>query len=278
MNNVLRYELDEYGKVGITLGEFNSLAEMDLFMHKFKDSNMVKEYYLEKINEFLKTNMATNYLNSISGKENNGYLRGYTKDKYKYRLIPIIYQSNLVPEDEAIRRLRSKLEERKILYDIYNKKFYVLPSGQTRFLKDELHRVIGHNGSSRIFIKEFIRYIKSLKQDEKYFVLRCLCDKCHLLDKDKNKVDNLYKIRKDDKEYKLVKVRHYNVGDYSDEEVGEMIDTGDEIDLRKEVDKFFEEEFINNDMSYMLENHDIDEIDRNTNYFDNLEKSKGRGR
>ena len=39
MNNVLRYELDEYGKVGITLGEFNSLAEMDLFMHKFKDSN-----------------------------------------------------------------------------------------------------------------------------------------------------------------------------------------------------------------------------------------------
>lgn len=277
MESVLRYELDEYGKVGITLESFNSLEEMDVFMQKFNDTNDVKNVYLDKINEFLKTPLATNYLKSIKEKENNGYVRGYTKDKYRLRLIPMIFKSTLLTEDKVYTKLRAKLMERKVLYDIYNRKFYILPANPTRFLKDELHRVVGHNGSNRIFIKEFINYIKSLNINERYYVLRVLCDKCDLLDEPRKKVDNLYKIHEKDGNYQLNKIKHYSFGDYSDEEITEMSREEEKPTTREGIDSDFEKLLSDFDIGYILENYDLDEIDRKTDYFDQMEK-RGRKR
>ena len=65
MKSSLRYELDDYGKIGITLEEFDSLEQMDLFMQQYKDSNDVKEAYLSRINDFLKTRRAKEFLKLV---------------------------------------------------------------------------------------------------------------------------------------------------------------------------------------------------------------------
>ena len=283
MNSVLRYELDDFGKIGITLEKFSSLQEMDLFMKKFKDSNEVKEYYFDKINEFLKTNPAKEFLKLVNGKENNGYLRGYTKYNNSYVHVPIIFQRKVVSDKDCFKRLRQQLQNRKILNDIYRRKPYLLPPPPTLFLRHELCRVVIHNGSNRIFIKEFIRYIEKMNMEERYFVFRCLCDKCHLLDNDKENNLNLYKILHNEDGYSLVKTKKYHIGnkytlDYDDDKE----DTKEkEIELREydkdSINKDFVSSFNYSDVEHMLENFDIDEIDRNTNYFDNLE-GKGRGK
>lgn len=277
MRSILRYELDDYGKVGITLEEFDSLEEMDKFMKRFSDSNDVKDTYLERINKFLKTENATKFLKSIT-KENNGYLRGYSSDGYQLRHIPLIYQSSLLPEGKCYTQLREKLQERSVLYDIYNRKYFVLPKNPTRFLKDELAYCVKHHGTNRIFIKEFIIYIKSLKPEERYFVLRVLCDKCHLLDMPKKKGINFYKIRYDYLKkigtgYELVRTHPYSFGDFTDEEVHEMIPEDVEVSTRDGADTEFES--IVQDIEKLLEEYDIEEIDKNTDYFDKM-KRKGR--
>ena len=65
MKSLLRYELDNLGKIGITLKEFDSLIEMDEYLKQFNDSNDVKEVYLKVINEFLKTPEAIKFLSNI---------------------------------------------------------------------------------------------------------------------------------------------------------------------------------------------------------------------
>lgn len=275
MNCALRYELDDLGKVGITLEVFNSLEAMDLFMQKFCDSNDVKEAFLDKINKFLKTDRAREFLNLIKERENNGYIKGYAYDATRSYHIPLIYQSSILNEKDIYIRLRQNLLKRSVLYDIYYRKWYILPKNPSRFLRDELAHCVVHNGTSRIFIKEFINYIKRLNKEERYFVFRVLCDKCNLLDVPKKKNNNLYKIRFDNlsnigKEYKLVRVQHYAVGDFSEEELSD--NKNDTVSLRDGVS----EEFCIKDISLMLENYDIDEIDRNTDYFDKLEKKRGK--
>lgn len=266
MKSSLRYELDDYGKIGITLEEFDSLEQMDLFMQQFKDSNDVKEAYLSRINDFLKTRRAKEFLKLVKDKENNGYLRGYTIYNNSRVHVPIIYQSIVVPEEECIKRLRASLQNRSVLYDIYHRKPFLLPSAPTLFLRHELCHTIVHNGTNRIFIKEFISYIKNLNINEKYFVFRCLATNCHLLNKDKLKTNNVFKIRNKANEYELVKTKHYFFGDYSDEELHEMIKDDDKINLRDGVDN----DFVIKDISELFEEYDLDEIDRNTDYFDNI--------
>ena len=158
-------------------------------------------------------------------------------------------------------------------FHIYNHKYYILPSRPTLFLKDELRHAVVHHGTKKIFIREFIDYIKKLSEEERYFVLRVLSDKCHLLDNPKKKWVNNFKIRVNNigkvKEYSLVKVKHYPVGDFSDEELHENI-SSEEINLRDGAD----DEFAMKSIEDLLKEFDIDEIDRNTDYFDDKGKTR----
>lgn len=272
MKSILRYELDNRGEIGITLEEFDSLSEMDLFMQKFSNSNDVKEKYFDKINTFLQDKKCIDFLNTVT-KENNGYLRGYARDKYKNRLVPLIFNSKLLSEDMCYSILRKELEKYKVLQDIYNHKYYILPSKPTLFLKDELRHAVVHHGTKKIFIKEFIKYLEKLSKEERYFVLRVLCDKCNLLDNPKKKWVNNFKIRPSNigkiKEYSLVKVRHYPLGDFSDEELNEKT-SSEEFNLRDGAD----DEFAMKSIEDLLKEYDLDEIDRNTDYFDNKGKTR----
>ena len=270
MKSKIRFELDDYGKIGITLEEFDTIFEMDLFLKKFRDSNKVKENYLDKINEFLKTDTVKEFLKLVNGRENNGYLRGYTKYNKTKVHIPLIYESTLLPEDECFKNLKSNLGSKKVLYDIYHRKPFLLPGYPTLFLRDELCHAVVHNGTSKIFEKEFIKYIHSLNDEERYLTFRCLADKCHLLNKDRERSDNHFKIRNNGNEYSLVKTKHYSFGDYSDQEIHEMIKEDIKPNLREYADK----EFNIKDIEKLLEEHDIDEIDRNTDYFDNKGKTR----
>ena len=268
MKSKLSYELDDAGRIGITLEEFESLEQMDLFMQQFKDSNDVKESYLDRINEFLKTDKAIGYIKMDSKKENNGYLRGYTKYLNTMVRIPLIYKSVVVDKRECFKRLRINLHNRKVLYYIYNKKPFLLPLKPTLFLRHELCHTLIHNGSDRIFVKEFASYIEKMEPSEQYFAIRCLAEKCDLLSPPKVECDNIYKIRKNEDGLHLVKTRKYSIGEFSDEEIHEMIPKDDKPKLRDEADS----EFRLRDIEELLKEYDLDEIDRNTDYFDNKGK------
>ena len=276
MKSLLRYELDDFGKIGTTLKEFDSLKEMDEYLKKFNDSNDVKEEYINEINEFLKTKKAIDFLANVPN-ENNGYLRGYTPSKNKLRHITLIFNNNLLPEEKCYTKLREKLEENKVLYDLYHRKYYLLPSKPTLFLKDELRHAVVHHGTKRIFIKEFIIYIRKLDPEGRYFVLRTLSDKCKLLENNKGKTINNYKIRKDNLSslsngYKLVKVRHFPFGDYSLEELHEMEPKDEKIELRDDVSEY--DEFSNKNITDLLKEFDIDELDKKITYFDEMERGR----
>lgn len=269
MDCKLRYELDDSGKIGITLEEFDSLEQMDLFMRQFKDSNSVKESYLDEINKFLKTDAAKGFLKIIKGRDNNGYLRGYTKYNERFVRMPLIYQSAVLNKNECFKRLRVNLHNRKILYYIYNKKPYLLPGYPTLFLRHELCRVLVHYGSDRIFVKEFVSYIEKMKPEEQYFAIRSLAEKCDLLNPPKVECDNIFKIWKTSDKYSLVKTRHYSFGDYSDEEIHEMI-----MDNKVNLREYAYSEFEMKNIGDLLKEYDLDEIDRNTDYFDNKGKMR----
>ena len=94
----LRYVLDDFGKIGVTLKEFDSLEEMDDYMQAFKDSNEVKKVYLSKINEFLKTKPAEELLHKVK-QENNGYIKGYAPYKDgRMHHIHLLYEGTLLDE------------------------------------------------------------------------------------------------------------------------------------------------------------------------------------
>ena len=270
MKSKLRFELDDFGKIGITLEEFDTLYDMDRFMQQFKDSNAVKEAYLDEINKFLNSDAAKSFLKLINGRENNGYLRGYTEYNNRFVHMPLIYESILIPERERFRGLKIALNNKSVLCDLYYRKPYLLPSSPTLYLRNELCRVVVKNHSCKDFIRNYAWYIEDLDDDERFFIYRSLADKCHLLNKDKLKSENVFKIRKYDERYELVKTKHYSFGDYSDEEIHKMIPDDDKFELRDGANS----SFTMKDMVRLLEEYDLDEIDRNTDYFDNKGKTR----
>jgi hypothetical protein len=186
MRCLLRYELDDVGSVGITLYEFNSLEEMDKFLTRFKDSDEVREYYHDAIDRFLKTPQAVNYLKGVTSRENNGYVKGYFFDKYnKKRSIGLLYQDELTIDRHLFATLRKNLEDRKILREIYDHKYFLLGSQD---LKMELRRCVMYNGTSTYFIRDFVRQIENKSEEDKYLYVRCLCHVCKLIKKKKHEV------------------------------------------------------------------------------------------
>jgi len=182
----LRFELDDRGEIGITLNTFNSLKEMDDFLTRFKDSDEVREYYRDIINNFLKTKQAVNYLKGITSRENNGYVKGYFFDKYnKKRSISLLYQEKITIDRHLFATLRQNLVDRKVLKEIYDHKYFLLESQN---LKMELRRCVMHNRTSTYFIRDFVRQIENKSEEEKYFYIRCLCHVCKLLDIKKHEV------------------------------------------------------------------------------------------
>lgn len=282
MESVLRYELDDYGKIGITLARFNSLQELDKFLTAFNDSNDVKEQYLDKINTFLQSKEAIEFLRNYKEKENNGFVRGYCKDQYRPRPVPLLYKSTLLSEKEIFHLLPDKLNKKEVLKDLYEHKFFLL---KTQFLKDELHRHL-NGGTNRVFIREFIKYLHSSNENERYFAFRVMCDKCGLLKEPRKKTENVHKIRLNDvrciaKGYHLEKVKFYSFGDYSDDELYEMQKDNQEskLSLCDDADEYFASIFrmVKGDISKLLEFFDLEEINRNTNYSEYM-KIKKRGK
>lgn len=186
MRCILRYELDDVGNIGLTLAEFDSLEEMDEFLTKFKDSDEVRNYYYDRINKFLKTPCVVSYLNSVTTRANNGYVKGYFFDKYnKKRSVGLLYQDKLNIDRHLFATLRKNLVDRKVLREIYDRKYFLLGSQD---MKMELGRCVKYNKTSTYFIRDFVRMIEDKDDEEKYLYLRCLCHTCKLLERKKHEV------------------------------------------------------------------------------------------
>lgn len=178
MKCVLRFELDKFGDVGVTLKEFSSLEEMDKFISQFNNSDDVRRGFIDEINEFLKTPLAVNYLFKLKNK-NNGFIKGYSYDKYNNkRPISLIYKERLVIDRHTFARLRENLNDKKVLEEIYHHKYFLLDTG---FLKNELRRAVRYGGTKEVFIREFVRSIEKKDDYLKYFYLRHLCFLCKLV-------------------------------------------------------------------------------------------------
>ncbi len=176
----LSFELDKEGKIGVTLKTFANLREMDEFMRQFHDSNDVREYFITEINSFLATKEAIDFLNhpSKDGRARNGYITCYHEYNYhRMRKIGALYDNELITE-RIFTTLREALQNDQVLKDIYDRKYFLLPS---QFSKDELRRIVKEHGGKKAFIEDFIRYIHNLDSESQYVYFRSLCDVCNLL-------------------------------------------------------------------------------------------------
>ncbi len=176
----LRFEIDDCGTIGITLMEFKTLREMDEFMKQFHDSNDVRRYFFDKINTFLKTKEAKRFFDNPAkdGRERNGYIICYHEyDYHKMRRISCLYD-NEITSDSLYTKLREALYDPKVLKEIYDRKYFLLPSA---FSKDELRRAVVNHRSPKAFVDDFVRYIHNLDPERQYIYFRSLCDICNLL-------------------------------------------------------------------------------------------------
>ena len=112
--NMLKFDLDGKGEIGIILKTFDTLREMDEFLYQFNDANDVRKYYLETINDFLKTNEARNFINLNPNIERSGYITCYHKFKYdKMKKISILYKNGLV-KNNIFQKLSEALHDPKV--------------------------------------------------------------------------------------------------------------------------------------------------------------------
>ena len=288
MKSVLRYVLDDKEKIGITLMTFDTLQEMDLYLQQFKDSNDVKEQYLDLINGFLRTPAAINYLREQAKKrkeiresnddskkaktrENNGSIMGYTPYRGFMRHVHLLYQNPLKSDAKCCTALREDLKDRQVLHDIKHRKAFLIPNIYD--IKSEFNRVM-RNHTTTYFVRDFVRYIEKLPEGEKYIVLRILSDKCNLQENKKTNPKNKYKIRFDKvgevlQNFHLVEVKSYPFGEYADEEIYANPVIGAPVKPRDDVMDFPE---FKKDISELLQEFDLDRIDRDTTYFDDVGK------
>ena len=182
----LCFDLDQYGDVGVILKEFNTLHEMDEFIKRFHDTDDVREYFRDKINKFLKTKKAIEYLEmqSKDGNEKNGFINCYHEyDYHKMKKICVLYD-NKITDNLLYTKLRRALGDYKVLKKIYDRKYFLIPS---QSLKNELRRVVVNHGGKSPFADDFIRYIHNLDPEQNYVYLRSLCDICGLLEHKREK-------------------------------------------------------------------------------------------
>ena len=264
--NYLKYELDKYGAISKTLKTFKSLYEMDDFLSNFHDSNDVREYFFDEINEFLKTKEATEYLNvsSKDGRERNGYVTCYQEYKYhRVGKIMALYDNKII-KDNLYETFIESLKDDKVLKNIYKRKFFLIP---TEYLKDELRRIVFNKGGKTPFIRGFVSYIKNLDEENRYIYFRSLCDICNLLQNKKTKSKVSIKIVnvsniKGINEYQLVKENNF-------EEI-----SSDEFkyNLRDDAPEYFEDLFYkairDNDFEKLFNEFTSEEIDLYSNYYE----------
>ena len=269
--NILKFDLDGKGEIGIILKTFDTLREMDEFLYQFNDANDVRKYYLETINDFLKTNEARNFINLNPNIERSGYITCYHKFKYdKMKKISILYKNGLV-KNNIFQKLSEALHDPKVLKKIYEYKFYLLPS---LFLKDELRRIIIHHGGKDVFIKEFIKYIKDLPSEEKYVYLRSLGNICNLLNNKEKDTDICFKIIniskiKEVNEYKLV----YNLYGLKKKELEGIYNENEfEYKVYNNAPEYFKYIFNKaieeNDFDILFKTFTGEEIDLYSNYYE----------
>ena len=262
----LKYELDKTGKIGVTLKEFVSLREMDTFLSDFHNSSDVREYFIDKINEFLMSEQATNYLNvpAKNNSEKNGYIVCYHEYPYhNLKRISALYDNTLINKNINA-KLREELKKYNVLKQIYKRKYFLIPSA---FLKDELERILDYNGGKTPFIDGFIKYINNLKEEEKYIYLRSLCNICNLLEKKKKKEKIDFKVInvsaiKDINEYQLVRNRLFNM-DFDDN--NEYMVYDDAPEYFKYV---FNKAVKDNNFEMLFNMFDIEEISLYSNYYE----------
>ncbi len=263
----LRYEIDVPKRKGITLKEFKTLKEMDEFVSKFKDSDEIREYFINEINAYLQTKEAKEYFDMPSKKERNGNIVCYHAFPYKSRLVCALYDGNALMGRGIYTKLDESLNDINVLKEIYNDKFYLLRS---QFLKDELYRIINFNGGKTAFKKEFISRIHKLDEDESYAYLRSLCETCDLLVKKREKktvnvkVVNVSKI-KGLSEYKLVKQTELEIVNSNiNENEFQFIAYDDAPDYFKDI---FYKAIENNDFDILFNLFSSEEIDLYSNYY-----------
>ncbi len=279
MKSELRYVLDKRGKIGITLMTFDTLQEMDLYMRRFKDSNDVKEMFLDLINCFLRSSIATNYLQEEAKRaenydgrekekprENNGFIKGFTPYNGVLRHVHLLYQNPLYLNKKCFTILRRELKERKILYDLKYRKFFIIPP--IHDITSELTRAVDHHQTTTYIARDFVNYIEKLPEGEKYIVLRFLSDKCHIQQQNTVESDNIYKMRFDKvgneyTNFHLIKTRKYSFGYLADEELYENPPIGATVEPRDDILDFKRRQIVE-----LLQEYDLDDIDRMTTYFD----------
>ena len=261
----LRYELDESGKIGVTLKTFNSLKEMDEFLKMFHNSDDVSKFFKDTINDFLKSKEAINYLNipSKDGRAKNGSVICYHEYKYhKKRKVSAIYDNELL-SDGLYTKLKDELKNKDTLAEIYNRKYFLLPSD---YFKDELRRIINNSGTSRYFIRDFVSYIRCLNEEDRYFYLRNLCNVCNLLKKPRKR----QKIK-----LRIVNVSNIQcIDDYQLVESDYIMIIDDEFKYEAYSDApeyfkyVFNEAIKNNDFEKLFNEFTSDEISLYSNYYE----------
>lgn len=171
------------------LYETSSLMLMDDYIKQFNNSNDIRKAYAPLIEEFLLDKLKPiedkKKQNNEKFKNSKGQIMicFYGKGKV-LRFVPVIYNNNnLLKVSSCIRKIKSSLEDNKVLEEIYNRKKYLLSQFEIDSLKYFFKSKETNDKYKKDFIESFIYRLKEMDYEKRYYFFRTLTNLCDLVQK-----------------------------------------------------------------------------------------------
>ena len=248
--------LDRDNQIRFDLYKCNSLKEMDEYIRTFKDSGEVRKKYEQDISEFmLDFRKRIKRLEDKNKKHDNGSicLLYHTNGKH-YRLKTLYQNDNeLLDKETCLKKIEDSLNRDFILNKIMSEKSYLISEQERMFLRGYFK--LRYKNDKKNFIDNFIGRLRRSRDEYFYLTCRSLISLCNLNNNKGISNLELKEIKALEKEASLIRSNQEIVRDRRNS-------THDDVH-----DEYFRY-LIENGSEEELHNYlDVDEIDKNSNYF-----------